>query len=148
MFSHHTCVCFMLEYDWLLFVMSKNHARRYASRSQTEVSENTLLGSNSARPCSQKKQYTSFKWSSTLNVWKENVKLSKKHKQNKTKQKPSRERALSQRAPIVCAASYLGQVSENSVVLVVAAVFLPTSSSETKESELWETPKTNMRSLI
>lgn len=44
--------------------------------------------------------------------------------------------------------SYLGQVSENSVVLVVAAVFLPTSSSETKESELWGTPKTNMRSLI
>lgn len=36
----------------------------------------------------------------------------------------------------VCGASYLGQVFENSVVLVVAAVFLPTSSSETKESKL------------
>lgn len=48
----------------------------------------------------------------------------------------------------VCGVPYLGRVFESSVVLVVAAVFLPTSSSETKESKLWGTPKTNMLSLI
>lgn len=39
------------------------------------------------------------------------------------------------RAEAVGAVWYLGRASESSVVLVAAAVFLPTSSSETKESE-------------
>lgn len=43
--------------------------------------------------------------------------------------------------------SYLGPAFGNSVVLAVAAVFWPISSSETKESKLWRTPKTNMRAF-
>lgn len=43
--------------------------------------------------------------------------------------------------------SYLGPAFGNSVVLAVAAVFWPTSSSETKESKLWRTPKTNMQAF-
>lgn len=43
---------------------------------------------------------------------------------------------LSQKPSVVCSVSYLGQASENSVVLAVAAVFWPTFSSEKKESDL------------
>lgn len=45
------------------------------------------------------------------------------------------------RPSVACSVSYLGQASENSVVLAVAAVFWPTFSSEKKESDLWEPPK-------
>lgn len=43
---------------------------------------------------------------------------------------------LSHRPSVVCSVSYLGQASENSVVLAVVAVFWPTFSSEKKESDL------------